>query len=110
MQQHNIRLGISLIACGLIFVVMSIPLLKGAIKMNHWYGFRIGKAFESEENWYKINRYGAQRFIIWSVAIIISGVVIFLLQPQLAAKIGLSPLIIFVIIPIIETLLYARKL
>jgi hypothetical protein len=42
----------------------------------------MGKAFESEENWYKINRYGAQRFIIWSVAIIISGIAIFLLQPQ----------------------------
>jgi uncharacterized membrane protein len=39
---------------------VSIPLILGRIKMNAWYGVRIPKAFESESNWYAINRVGGR--------------------------------------------------
>ena len=110
MNSANSKLGISLIFCGLLFIGLSVPLLKGSIRMNRWYGFRIRKAFESEENWYKINKYGAQRLIIWSLAMIITGVVYFFLEPRLASAIGIWPLGVFTLIPIIETLLYAKRL
>lgn len=110
MDSANTKLGVSLILCGLLSIGLSVPLLKSSIKMNRWYGFRIRKAFESEENWYKINKYGAQRLIIWSVAIIITGVVFFFLEPRLASAIGVLPLGVFTLIAIIETLLYAKRL
>ena len=30
--------------------------------MNHLYGIRIKKSFESEDSWYKINEYGGKQF------------------------------------------------
>ena len=49
---------------GIVFIAFSIPLVKRRVKMNYLYGFRIPKAFESEENWYGINEYGAKQMII----------------------------------------------
>ncbi len=48
----------------LFFIGMSIPLLKGQIHKNKWYGFRVGA--RTEEEWQLVNTYGAQRVIFWS--------------------------------------------
>ena len=48
-------LMIPTIFCGILFIVISLPLLLGAIPMNRFYGFRISKAFASDANWYAIN-------------------------------------------------------
>lgn len=37
--------------------------------MNAWYGIRIPQAFESEERWREINRYGGRLFLYWGVVI-----------------------------------------
>ena len=51
------------------------PLVMNKIKMNSFYGVRIPKAFESDENWYKINAYGGKELIIWSIPILLSGII-----------------------------------
>jgi hypothetical protein len=53
METVNAKTAITLICLGFILIGVSIPLLLGKIKMNYFYGFRIRKAFESEENWYE---------------------------------------------------------
>lgn len=45
--------------------------------MNDRYGVRFKKSYESEQHWYKINRYGAQQLIKWSMVLLIIGVVTF---------------------------------
>ena len=77
MNTINIILGITNISCGVLFILPSIPLLKRKIKRNYLYGFRISKAFESEENWFNINAYGAKQSIIWSIPIILIGIISF---------------------------------
>jgi hypothetical protein len=57
--RQSIYLGIANIFCGLLFIAISIPLLKDSIKMNRYYGIRFQKSYESEENCYKINKFGA---------------------------------------------------
>jgi len=47
--------------------------------MNYLYGVRIKKSFESKENWYNINAYGGKQLAIWSILIIIAGLVCFLI-------------------------------
>jgi hypothetical protein len=42
--------------------------------MNRTHGIRIPAAFESDENWYRINRYGGKSLIGWSVPVIIIGI------------------------------------
>lgn len=93
---------------GVIFIVISIPLLRGKIPMNQWYGFRIEKAFVSKENWYAINKYGAKQLILWSVLLILVGI-IFLFVPTDPLLRGI-PLVVIVLIAIVRTLLYARTL
>jgi hypothetical protein len=87
------------VGTGLLFILISLPLLKGRIPMNHFYGMRIRRAFESDENWYRINRYGARQLILWSIPVILTGIlalfikfddadnlpVLFLLAPAVAA-------------------------
>ncbi len=76
--------------------------------MNQWYGFRIEKAFVSKENWYAINKYGAKQLILWSVLLILVGI-IFLFVPTDPLLRGI-PLVVIVLIAIVRTLLYARTL
>lgn len=109
MESVNVKTAVTLACLGLIVILVSVPLMLGKVKMNSAYGFRIRKAFESEENWYKINRYGAKAMICWGVVVIFIGMVCLFISPQLVltvAKIGF----ILVFVPIVQTLYYARRL
>lgn len=103
MEQLNLFPGFALLICAALYSGISLPLLKGSVKMNIWYGFRIKKAFDSEENWYKINQYGARELIRWSIVLIAIAAIAFFLPLQnnivLTIIISLAPLI--VIIPVI---------
>jgi hypothetical protein len=105
----NAKTAITLVCLGGILIAVSIPLLLGKIKMNHVYGFRIRNAFESEENWYSINSYGAKALIRWSLAIMAAGIVCLYIEPEhvlTVAKISF----LSVLVPILETIRYARRL
>ena len=49
MENLNLIIGLSLVSIGILFVILAIPLLLGKIGMNHYYGMRISKAFESKK-------------------------------------------------------------
>jgi len=70
LDEETIMLSVGHILTALLLIAFSIPLALGSIKMNPLYGVRIKKAFESEENWYKINKYGGRRLIFWSIVLI----------------------------------------
>jgi len=55
-------------------IAVSMPLVKGKIKMNKWYGVRIRKSFVSGDNWLKINRYGGRALIYWSIPVLMIAV------------------------------------
>ena len=97
------------IFCGILFIVISLPLLRGSIPMNRFYGFRIPKAFASDANWYAINEYGAKVLILWSMVMIASGVLLpFLNLPS--PLVGLIPLVLCSAAAIGQTLFFARQL
>jgi uncharacterized membrane protein len=97
------------IFCGILFIVVSLPLLRGSIPMNRFYGFRIPKAFTSDANWYAINKYGAKALIFWSMVMILSGA-LFLLIGISSPLAGLIPLVICSAAAIGQTLRFARQL
>ncbi|RJP67851.1 MAG: hypothetical protein C4532_13965 [Candidatus Abyssobacteria bacterium SURF_17] len=111
---NNIMFSLVPIVTAVPIIAMCIPLLMGKIGMNSIYGVRIKKAYESEENWYKINRYGAQRLILWCVVYTVIGILTLFLPPigtrGFILFIGIGPIVFIGIIPVIEILLYARKL
>lgn len=110
----SILLGFYNIGLAATCIVMSIPLLKGHVKMNKIYGIRVRKAFESEEMWYKVNAYGAKRIIIWQLPLFVVGIVCFFIPirgeqdlPWLIAFL-LAPVVVWIPI-IIDILKFCKK-
>jgi|GEM_PF-497135 len=102
-------IAIPSVFCGILFIVISLPLLRGSIPMNRFYGFRISKAFKSDANWYAVNKYGAKTLILWSIVMIASGV-LFLFVGLPSPLAGLIPLVICTSAAIVQTLHFARQL
>jgi len=100
---------------GVLLILVCIPLLLGKVRMNPYYGIRLPKAFLSEENWYRINAYGAQRMMLWSVVLIALGFVELLLpfhgkrNSLLLPLLSLAPAVVM-IPPMIEIFIYSRDL
>jgi hypothetical protein len=116
MGKTSILLGLTDIFCAVLFIAISFPLLLRKIGMNRWYGMRFRKSFESEENWYRINEYGAKRMIIWSIILAVIGVITFLVPLESSGS-GTALIVllfssapVIIIIPCIEAYLFARRL
>jgi hypothetical protein len=109
METVNVKTAVTIVCLGFILIAVSIPLLLGKIKMNSLYGFRIRKAFESEENWYAINSYGAKALISWSVVILAVGIVCPYIEPQHVLAVA-KLTFLSLLVPIVQTLWYARQL
>ena len=112
MDTIAMTMGISIICAAVVLILISIPMLKRKIPMNRWYGARFKKSFESEENWYRINAYSAKQLILWTIPILIIGIVTLFLPLEgntgLFNAIAFSPLLVCV--PCLLSYRYARKL
>ena len=112
-MQVGIILGISHIFIGMLIVGLSIPLVKGTVEMNRWYGVRVAKAFESESNWYEVNRYGGGQLIFAGILLALLGLLSIFL-PLRPGDIGfwllaLSPAIVM-ILPLVQIMRLCRRL
>ena len=112
MDSLNLVVGISNVFVGLLCVALALPLIKGKVRMNRWYGVRVSQSYRSERHWYLINRYGGLRLVVWSIPIVVSGVVAFFLplrdNPVLTVIVALVPLL--VLVPAVESIRYAQRL
>lgn len=116
MIQPNVTLGLTVIAAGCVCIALGLPLMKRKVKMNRWYGVRIPKSFQSEENWFKINEYGGRQLVIWSVPLIAWGLLCFAIPMKdihrgfEAFAFGAFPIFLFIAIVAVRTFRYAGKL
>lgn len=55
-------LGLSMLymGTGILFCLISVPLIKGRVPRNHWYGFRVPKTLRSDSVWYPVNAYSGK--------------------------------------------------
>jgi hypothetical protein len=58
---------------GAIMALVSLPLILRLVPMNHFYGIRIPKAFESDRNWYDINAYGGWLLFLYGILLFAWG-------------------------------------
>jgi hypothetical protein len=89
--------------------LISCPLLKRQVSMNHWYGIRFAQAFYSDENWYEINAYGGKVFIIWAIFVAMAGIILFIIPIDSTILLLTLYLSVYasLIIPIIMMAVYA---
>ncbi len=104
--------------CALLSIAISVPLVLRKVPMNIWYGFRIKKAFMSDELWYDINAYGGKQMILGSLGMIAASIGSLLLVNASGSPITgaltsplltVWPLCLFTIIAIVRTLIYAAR-
>jgi len=67
---------------GLVILALSIPLIRRAVPMNQYYGFRVREAFASNDRWYAINEYSARVLAKWSMLPMGSGIAGFFLPGE----------------------------
>ena len=58
---------------GAILGLLSVPLIKGKVPPNPWYGFRVRRTLSDPAVWYPANRYAGWRMLAMSVAWIIAA-------------------------------------
>lgn len=112
MGAGNIIVGLTHLLVGGLSLALSIPLIKGKVKMNYLYGVRFKKSFESEERWYEINRYGGRLLAYWSVSMMAVGVVMFFI-PFEAGHVLFWVVLLYpltALIPALQSYRYARRL
>ncbi len=116
MIAHNIFFGILNVACGLLFILIGLPLAFRKVPMNNLYGFRIPKAFVSDSLWYEINCYGGRQLVRWSIMIVLIGILYFIFPVQTGQDafwgtfLAVAPILVCVAVTLFKTVLYARQL
>lgn len=68
---------------GLLYIAIGIPLLRGRVKPNSWYGCRTRKTLADETVWYAVNRVTGRYMIVSGTLLIISSLVVFALRSRM---------------------------
>lgn len=109
-QEINIIIGLTNILSGVIILLLSILLKNGLIYTNTWYGFQFENLQSSDKKLRIINMYGSERFIIWSLPLILIGIISFYLPFEesiiLAYLLSFTPIIL--LIPTYESYIFSK--
>jgi uncharacterized membrane protein len=62
-----ITLLVMYVVFGLLLIVLAIPMLRGKVPPNPWYGFRVPDTLSDPTRWYKANRYAARWLLLTGV-------------------------------------------
>jgi len=100
---------------GCLFIAVSVPLIRGRVKPNPWYGFRVRKTLSDSDTWYAVNAYFGRRFAV--VGLLIAAVGLLLSPLGLIPHAGpalyfvVCDLILFacLIAAVVDTFTYLRK-
>lgn len=114
MEPISLVVGLCNICCGIIFALVGAVLAICRIRKGAWYGFTVPNAVASDRNWEQVNRFGGRRLVVWALPLVLLGIVSVLLAfptpESWMAPIGLLPIFVCVMIPILETVSFARTL
>lgn len=112
MDPIALTLGVIWTLVGLLIAALAIPLARGRVRPNRFYGVRFPESFQSDEAWFAINRFGGKRLLLWSPAMILLGIAVLFFplrfHPILAILLALLP-VIFVLIPAVESARFAKS-
>lgn len=79
-------------------VLAALPLALGKVPMNRAYGFRLEKAFRSQDNWRALNIYGGKCLLVSGLLLLLFGILAKDLAPPpespLAVPWLLAPLVL----------------
>jgi uncharacterized membrane protein len=62
--------GLIFTTVGVVFIALDVPLLRGRVPPNSWYGCRTGKTLSDEKVWYAVNRVTGRNLIAAGMAVV----------------------------------------
>ena len=62
---------------GIIFMAISIPLIKRKVKINNWYGIRLPETMKNEKLWYEVNEKSGKHLFVFGLAICLLTLVLY---------------------------------
>ena len=62
--------GLIFSAAGVLFIALGIPLLRGRVRPNSWYGCRTEKTLSDEKVWYAVNRVTGRDIVAGGIALV----------------------------------------
>jgi uncharacterized membrane protein len=61
------------ILAGFLIFIISIPMIRGKVKPNGWYGFRIPLTLDHPEIWYPVNRLAGWLLLAYGVVVVVAA-------------------------------------
>ncbi len=65
----NVVLALAFAGSAALVAVLAVPSIGGQVPRNRLYGVRFKKAFESDEHWYAINRFGGWQLLGYALCL-----------------------------------------
>jgi uncharacterized membrane protein len=62
---------------GLLLLVLSVPLIRGKIRPNPWYGFRVRRTLEDPAVWYKANAFAGKALLRAAIVMIVGSLALY---------------------------------
>ena len=72
-----ITLLVMYVVFGLLLIVLAIPMLRGKVPPNPWYGFRVPDTLSDPTRWYKANRYAARWLLLTGVITVVAAIALY---------------------------------
>ena len=104
------------LGCGILWIVLGIPMIGGMVARNGIYGFRTPKTLASDHVWYPANRYAGKEMVKAGRLVVIGSVLmfgvnfLFGLSSQTVAVGGTVLLLVPLMIAVIRSFIYLRTL
>ena len=99
--------GLLFAAAGTLFIALGIPLLRGRVRPNSWYGCRTEKTLSDERVWYAVNRVTGRDLVAAGVAVVFVSVALLIfgrgMNPDHAVLALLFVLLLSVVIMAVDS-------
>ena len=99
--------GLIFAAVGVVLAALGVPLLRGRVPPNSWYGCRTEKTLSDEKVWYAINRTTGRDLVAGGLAVVASSLAILAfgrsLNPTHAVIALLSVLVLSVVVMAVDS-------
>ncbi|HSC86965.1 MAG TPA: SdpI family protein [Polyangiaceae bacterium] len=77
---------------GLLLVALGLPLYRGKVKQNAWYGVRLPLTLDNERAWFELNRRGGMGLVVLGAVVLAVALVLLVLdlprEVSVAAHVG----------------------
>jgi len=91
---------------GLMFAGLSVPLIKGLVPPNRFYGFRTAKSLANPKIWYEINRISGTDLFLAGAFITVSSLAMLVFAQRMQPEVIAITLLIVMIVSLVGVLLH----